>query len=139
MKTITFNPLRQTIVLFMMMFVLSSAATADTLIKGRILNNDNQPIGYATALLLSPETGEILVGDMVDEQGRFYLERVQPGRYILSLRCMGYCTDSTRMIEIQEGCEVLDLKRLRLCDAVFVLSELDVMAAPKTTSEPIES
>lgn len=139
MKTITFNPLRQTIVLFMMMFVLSSAATADTLIKGRILNNDNQPIGYATALLICPETGEILVGDMVDEQGRFYLERVQPGTYILSLRCMGYCTDSTRMIEIQEGCEVLDLKRLRLCDAVYELSELDVKAAPKTTTQSVES
>jgi hypothetical protein len=139
MKTITFNPIRQTIALFLMMFVFSSAATADTLIKGRILNNSNQPVGYATALLLCPETGEILVGDMVDEQGRFYLERVQPGRYILSLRCLGYCTDSTRMIEIQEGCEVLDLKRLRLCEAVFVLTEMDVRATPKTTVEPVES
>lgn len=139
MKTITFNSLRQTIALLLMMFVLSSAATANTLIKGRILNNDNQPVSYATALLLSPETGEVLVGDMVDEQGRFYLERVQPGRYILSLRCMGYCTDSTRMIEIQEGCEVLDLKRLRLCEAVFVLSELDVTVTSKALPEPTKS
>ncbi|WP_235315021.1 carboxypeptidase-like regulatory domain-containing protein [Porphyromonas gulae] len=89
-------PLRKLRLFFLYIIIIVPAgysATAQTVIKGLVLASDNEaPIPYASIYV--PETKS---GVVADEGGRFIL-RLQPGRYRLEIRSMGYTSLDTELL-----------------------------------------
>lgn len=128
MKTTTFTRTGLFTAVVMIMMFVSQGASAETLITGRIVNEKEVPVPNATATLLCIETHTVIQGDMCDEDGWFYIERVQPGKYILSFRSVGYETDDTRVIIVPENTPTIDVRTVPMLEAVILLTEVEVLA-----------
>lgn len=79
---------------------LMAAPVAEmAVIKGKVVNERNEPVEFATAVLLSPLTGEVVKGEVCNEKGEFNIARVDKGEYVLSVSMVGYKkVDSEKMV-----------------------------------------
>jgi len=125
MKTIE----NRTLVILTIMSLFSATIFANTTIKGRVLNSSNQPVEYATATIISPDSETIIEGDMCNDNGDFIIENVKPGEYILSVRQVGFDKDETRKIIVNERYEVVDVNTVYLNEANIKLKELEVVGS----------
>lgn len=127
MKTIIKFKTARTIILSAIMLMFGSLfVQAGSLIKGKITDKNNNPIPYATAILTNPVTMEIIQGDMTDESGRFIIENIKPGKYILSLRSVGYQTLESCILEIGDN-EIITTAKVSLKEKISELGEIVVM------------
>jgi len=127
MKSINFIRIGRAATVAIFMMLISPEAFAETLIKGRIVNEKELPVPNATATLLCTETYTIIKGDMVDDEGWFYIEKVKPGTYILSLRSVGYETDDTRIIVVPEDTPAIDVRTVPILETVIFLTDVVVV------------
>lgn len=127
MKTFNINQTSRVMLLSAVIFFSTSfLAQAAGLVTGRIVDVSNEPVNYATATLINPQTGEIVKGDMSDDSGEFIIEHVQPGEYILSVRNLGHETDETLSVNVEDGMNSLVVKPIVLKEAVVELPEVVV-------------
>jgi hypothetical protein len=85
------------------------------IIKGKVVDSKNQPVEYATAVLINSSTNEIEKGVVCDEEGSFAIENVNNGEYLLSVRMLGYESNESEKV-------VIDTKN-QLVDKIIVLNE----------------
>lgn len=138
MKTIfNINFRRIALSMAIMLTVGSLFVKANTKIEGRIIDGDNCPLPYATATIINPDTHEIVEGDMTDENGKFIIENVKPGYYILSFRSIGYYTNEVRTVLIPENAEKLNAGKIVLNEVNVLLSEIEVL--PENMNKKIET
>lgn len=125
MKTIK----NRTLVILAIMSLFSATIFANTTIKGRVLNSSNQPVEYATATIISPDSETIIEGDMCNDNGDFIIENVKPGEYILSVRQVGFDKDETRKIIVNDRYGVVDVNTVYLNEANIELKEIEVVGS----------
>jgi len=106
----------------------SNFADASAVIKGRVTDIKKQPINYATATLLNPNTMEIVEGDMCNNKGEFVIENVKPGEYILSVRMLGYAKDESEKIIVDQSKDLKVEKNIVLNQSMQQLNEVVVTA-----------
>jgi len=110
---------------------------ASSVIKGHVMNNKRQPINYATATILNPNTMEIVEGDMCDKKGEFFIENVKPGEYILSVRMVGFEKDESVKIVIDSDTNLVEVKNIVLNESIQQLNELVVTAKRRQNQQNI--
>ncbi len=77
--------------LFALILLLSSSYTyAQSTLKGVIVNEEGNPLIYATAVLLDPTDSTMSYYGVSDENGEFLMRNVKKGTYILQTGFMGY-------------------------------------------------
>jgi len=59
-------------------------------VKGKVLDEYNQPVEFATATLLDPKSKQVIKGEVSNEKGEFIINKVNKGDYILSVSMVGY-------------------------------------------------
>lgn len=99
---------------------------ASSVVRGQVTDNKKQPLNYATATLLNSKTMEIVDGDMCDKKGRFYIENVKPGEYILSVRMLGFAKDESEKVLIGSDSNFVKEKNIVLNESVQQLGEVVV-------------
>jgi len=119
----------RTLVILAVMSLFSATIFANTTIKGRVLDNSNQPVEYATATIISSDSETIIEGDMCNDKGDFIIENVAPGEYILSVRQVGFDKDETRKIIVNDRYGVVDVNTVYLNEANIELKELEVVGS----------
>lgn len=108
--------MKRVIVSFLILISLVfQSATAGTeaiagTVKGKITDENNQPVIYATATLLDPETKQLVKGEVSNKDGEFIISRVNKGRYILVVTMIGYARSESAIITIDEKRNVVDEK-----------------------------
>ncbi|MDD3079858.1 MAG: carboxypeptidase-like regulatory domain-containing protein [Paludibacter sp.] len=128
MKTLIKYKKHRLFILFIIIINTGSFfAKANTTLIGRITDKNGNPIPYATATVIDPETRQITEGDMADLNGNFIIEKLKPGKYILSLRNVGYETNETRTIVIGKNDINIHLYNMVLNESIIQLSELNVL------------
>jgi hypothetical protein len=115
-------------------FFVSTYASASVSITGRVLDKDEQPIVYATVTIISPVTGEIVEGDMCDDNGNFIIEKVQPGEYILSVRNVGFEKDETRIVTVDVTKGSIAEDDIILKESIELLNEIEVTAKSESVA-----
>ena len=55
-------------------------------VKGKVLDQNNQPVEFATATLVDPETQKIVKGEVSNSKGEFVINKVNKGDYLLIIR-----------------------------------------------------
>lgn len=64
-------------------------------LKGFIINEQTEPVMYATAALLEPADSTLAFFGFSKENGSFEIKNVKPGKYILQISFIGYRTYDT--------------------------------------------
>lgn len=83
-------------------------ATTNTIVKGIVIDTNNQPVEFAVAALVSPKTSQIVKGEKCNEKGEFAITQVSPGEYILSVKMVGYEKNETEKIVIDGKSPIIE-------------------------------
>ena len=118
------------------LFCIPGLGNASGVIKGRVLDTNNQPVQYATATLINPENNQIVEGDMCDNNGEFIIENVNPGDYILSVRNLGFEKNETTKVIVSDNDQQKEIP-VQLKESVCQLPELQVVSKRYTYSHPV--
>ena len=87
----------------------ASAATAATVtLKGKVTDEQNQPVEYATATLINPSSKEIVKGEVCNNKGEFTISKIEPGEYILSVSMVGFEKMETMRIKAETKNPVIE-------------------------------
>jgi len=133
---------------------IKAETSATVTIKGKVTDEQNNPVEFATAALISPKTKAIVKGEVCNENGEFIITKVEPGEYILSVSMVGYEKLETENIKadrknpVIEKNIVLHEKREMLNEVVitgnkdFIEQSVDKMvinpeASPTSASENV--
>lgn len=111
---------------------------AASVITGHVFNEKKQPLNYATATILNPETMKIVEGDMCNENGEFIIEDVKPGNYILSIRMLGFEKNETIKLQIDSLSKETKIENIVLKKSYQKLAEVVVTAKFKPTVQAPE-
>lgn len=68
----------------------SLAASAQTSLKGKVLDDKNKGVEFATVMLLNPADSALVKGAITDSAGVYAFAQIQEGNYLLSASMMGY-------------------------------------------------
>lgn len=138
MKTIINSKIARIIIISVIILIYGALfAQANTTIKGQITDKNNQPVPYATATVINPQTMEIVEGDMADENGNFYIENVKPGTYILSFRMVGFNTNENQKVVVKTNTNLIDAGKIPLQESVIMLGEINVTPVNTATGKSI--
>jgi len=111
-----------TIALFLCFF---QAVIAQTNIVGRVIDVENRsPIEFATIAVFSAMDTVLISGTTTSDDGRFSLEQISTGEFILRVSFMGYMT-SYKTIEITTENEHFEIADIELTRGVM-LDEFEI-------------
>ena len=121
-----------TLLFFFLLSIASiNAQNAETGVRGRIIDENNDPVAYATISLLSGQDSLLAKAGYSVDDGSFLLTHLVPGIYYLKISFVGYNTYERSAIEIRENV-VLDIDQISLVPSSTELGEVVV-----TTSRPL--
>ncbi len=112
------------------LFAGCSAAVAQSVVTGRVVDTDHRPIAYATVALLRDTIPSAAVAS--DLEGRFRLAPKTTGDYRLSISSVGY-SSHTQPITVTS--ESLDLGEIALTEGVEVDAVVLTVQKPIVTTD----
>src|SRR5688500_13640928 len=91
--------------LFFLLFSISSliAQNPETGIKGRVVDENNAPIAFATLTLFNHADSSLVKADHSLENGSFQFTHLREGSYYLNISFVGYDTYVATPIDVKEG------------------------------------
>jgi len=94
-------------------------------IKGRVIDEQNQPVEFATATLINPKSKEIVKGEVCNKKGEYTINKVEPGEYILMVSMVGYEKLETTPIKVERKHSVVE-KNFVLHESKTLLNEVTI-------------
>ena len=108
-------------------------------INGRVEDGaSGEPIPFATIAIYQEGADSPQGGTASDNRGKFQLDELAYGSYRLVVSFIGYETDSSRMVEINQGSPGIDLGTLVLNMLSVDLEEAEVKAMAATVTSKID-
>jgi len=110
MKTIKNYQFKRMLVLSgMAFFSFMLFAEGSGVIKGRVIDKNNQPVEYATTVLKNANTNKFVTGAVCNYKGEYIIENVEPGEYELSTKMIGYeKTETQKVVVNKDKCRVVE-------------------------------
>ena len=94
-------------------------------ISGTILDSlSGAPLEYATIALYRKKNQELANGTISKKNGKFYLEKIKPGRYFIKVSFMGYDDRVISDIMINKDQYIINLKKIKLNELTNALDEV---------------
>lgn len=78
-----------------------SFLTAQVSVSGKIVDENNQPLAFATIALVAAQDSQLLKGAMSTDAGAYTIAQISPGTYRLRASLLGYETTYTDAFTIQ--------------------------------------
>ncbi|MCF8381869.1 MAG: outer membrane beta-barrel protein [Bacteroidales bacterium] len=94
-------------------------------IKGRVIDNNNNPIEFATVALVNPLSKLALKGAVCNQKGEYIIEKIENGEYYLSASMMGFEPTETEIVVIDLKTRIIE-KTIVLKQSVLALEEVTV-------------
>lgn len=69
---------------------MAAAASAQTDLRGKLVDENNKPIEFATLVLLDAADSALVKGALSDAAGQYVFPQISEGKYLLSASMMGY-------------------------------------------------
>lgn len=98
------------------------------IIRGVILDEQQQPAPYATVVLKNSSDSSLYKGEITTENGLFSFEQVKEGSYFIETRIIGYEIYRTAVIGINETHPLYDLGKIVLQPASKTLEAVTIQA-----------
>lgn len=117
-------------------FVFKSASIAAQ-IQGKLVDEQNASLEYATAALFKNEDATLVTGVVSDENGIFKIENIKKGTYYLEVSFLGYKKKKLNNISIENNKQRLNLGTIQLVLGTQ-LNEVIVKAERNTVINKID-
>lgn len=98
------------------------------LITGIVLNDEGQPLVGVGVTLRSPADSALVTGVLTQEAGRFRLEGLALGEYLLHVAMIGFKARSSDVIALTEDAPELELGEIQLETAAIQLEGVEAVA-----------
>ena len=72
------------------------------IIKGSVIDNDAEPISFATVMILHSADSTLVKGDVTNVEGKYSFESVSSGEYIVSISMIGFTTFYSESFRLQD-------------------------------------
>lgn len=108
-----------------MLFLVSVASLAAAVITGTVTDSDSEPLTQATVRLLRASDSTFVAGTAADFDGRFRLNNVKPGKYILETSYVGLQTHTTPVTVAKD--QTLTLPVISMEAGALRLAEVNVV------------
>jgi len=82
--------------------VIPGLALAQSRVIGTVTDVDGSPLPTATVLLLNPADSSLVKGGITDDDGRYHLQNIPSGTYILSISMVGFRKHYTDQFGIKD-------------------------------------
>ena len=73
------------------------AFTQTNSVKGRVANEKNEAVSFATVLIVSAKDSAIVKYATADNNGAYQIAQIANGQYYVEARCVGYATQRTKI------------------------------------------
>lgn len=113
--------------LFLKFFIITTLSAQNNSITGFVVDSLSRSPLYGASVTLSTTNNVLLGGAATDSKGKFMLEQLKTGTYLLKASNVGYKTHQLR-IEVKNG--LLDLKIIKLSPTDVKLGEVTVVDKP---------
>lgn len=108
-------------------------------IEGMVVDKESfESIPFASIAIVDANKGSAVKGTVSDNTGKFAVEDLSLGRYQIFISFIGYETDSTRIIEVNDGARQVDLGTVELSISKVALQEVEIRAMAQTASTKID-
>lgn len=122
---------------FLLFFCLANVYFGSSQIKGRIVDEQNKSLEYATAALFNSEDNTLIAGVISNENGDFQIEDIKKGSYYLEASFLGYEKIRIESIGVNSKGETVDLGTIQLVLGTQ-LNEVLVQAERNTVVNKID-
>jgi len=125
---------------FLFFCVISSASlfAQQTIVSGQVIDSKSKEnIPFATVVVTDTRKGGMVTGTVGNEAGRFKLEGLPTGEYIVTLSCIGYGSKSVEML-VGELNTTYNLGKIALPESVNALDEIQVTGRRETLSQALD-
>ena len=124
-------------ILMLLTFVNTFANVLAGSVTGKIVDSrTNQPVEYATVALYNQANNSLVTGTITDGQGKFTIDGLKNGTYILKASFIGYDQLEMRDIVVDGGVKQLGTIKLSTSDAE--IGEVEVVAKKKDISYQLD-
>jgi len=103
-------------------------ARSQSRLEGVVKEENGKPLAFATVLLLNAQDSTLLKGMVSQEDGKFHLDEVKAGKYLVQANMVGYEKTHTLPFILTANQSVFTLQPLVLSEAVTELGEVIVAA-----------
>jgi len=90
-------------------------------LQGSITNPIGEPIPYANIILIKKEHSKFIKGGISNNQGKFLLDNIQKGEYLLQINSLGYKEIEKQLIIVDKD---IDFAAIQLEEASYGLDEV---------------
>ncbi len=97
-------------------------------INGKAADAKGEPVPFANVLLLNAKDSSLLKGAITDVEGKFGIEKVAYGKYLISVRMMGFNNYYTPAFEINKENPTINFNEIKMAEASTNLKEVVVTA-----------
>lgn len=128
---------------FILLVVISSFSSKmfsqiEVAISGIVKQNETQAaIPYANVILKSESNNAFVTGTATNEEGRFTMENVPSGNYILEISVIGFNTE-TQTLFVGKLSKFLDVKTILLTENITSLNEVLVTTEQEEVSAKMD-
>lgn len=115
------------------------ALHAQTLVTGNVIDKTSRkPVEYASVLLIQLPDSISGKGGVTDKRGKFSLENVQPGTYVLQCSFIGFGSIESTSFTITEGLNYFTIPTIELLNAGKSLTDVIVTGKRSTLNTAID-
>ncbi len=129
------------IAFFIFCFLFSNAQTqnGNARVTGTLIDADNkQPVGYASVTLANPQTDKPVNGALAGDNGKFSVNKVEPGTYKLMISFVGYETKTFPAIQVKSNSDNINLGSISLKASKTQLKEVVVQGQRAMFEEKVD-
>lgn len=119
----------------LILLIFSCAVYSQSDLRGKIQNQDNDPVAFANVILLNAtDSTSVYKGSISEDDGTFLIENVQDSSYLLKVSFVGY-VESLQKIKVKGNTRV---NTITLEEASDALDEVVVNARKPKISREID-
>ena len=116
--------------------LILNTSIAQSSVKGRILDNSQQPLAFANVLLLRAADSTLVRGLITEDDGEYQFDLESQERYLISSSIIGYTTIYSQVF-VGNG-KSIELPAMVLAEAVNELEEVTVVARKPLFEQQID-
>ncbi|HEY9184906.1 MAG TPA: outer membrane beta-barrel protein, partial [Salegentibacter sp.] len=121
--------------LLTLLFIITSQAFSQHSVRGKLIDENLQPVAFANVILLSAEDSvSVYKGTVSEENGAFNFKNVKEDEYLLKTSFIGF-EDHQEKIKVSED---LDLYRIEIKVSSSELDEITIQARKPTITRSID-
>lgn len=134
----TFFPSFSAPVLMLLTTAFSLAQTSEkATVRGTVADATRKPVEFASVLLLKSTDSSLVKGSVADAEGRFVLENLKAGRYLVSATQVGFQKVISAPFDLAAG-QTVALPELKLTEASQQLAGVRVTAQKPFIEQQID-